>query len=59
MNSLQKFLDGKKTYIAAIGIAVAALFALADGGIDLGTFVTRCLEAFGLSALRLGVKKGR
>lgn len=57
MNSIQTFLDGKKTYLVAAAIVLTALVALGDGTIDVGTFVNRALEAFGLSFLRLGVKK--
>jgi len=57
VNSIQTFLDGKKTHIASIGIAVTSFLELANGKIDLGMFVLACLGAFGLSALRFGVKK--
>jgi len=58
MNSIQAWLDGKKTHIASIGVVVTSFLKLADGTIDLGTFILAALGAFGLSALRFGVKKG-
>lgn len=52
------FLQGKKTYIAATGLALVAAAAFLAGEIDVTTLTMRVLEAFGLASLRAGVKKG-
>lgn len=49
------FLQGKKTYIAAAGLALVALASFLAGEIDMTTLAMRVLEAFGLGALRAGV----
>ena len=59
MNSIQAWLDGKKTHIASLGVVVTSFLSLADGSITLGQFIMAALGAFGLSALRFGIKKGR
>lgn len=59
MNELLKWLDGKKTYLCAIGIAAA--YILHSRGIIDATVRDILLGAFGgggLAALRAGVGKG-
>lgn len=50
-------LKGKKTYIAAAGMALSALAAYLGDAIDGATLVQRLVEAVGLATLRAGVKK--
>jgi len=57
MQPILEFLNGKKSYLVAIGIILTAFVALGDGSIDVGTFAQRALEALGLAALRKGVAK--
>ena len=57
LRNLLAFLQGKKTYIAAVGIAVTAAAAFLGGEIDAATLAYRVLEAFGLATLRAGVSK--
>ena len=49
--------SGYKTYLAALGIIVAAAVGFGNGELDLLQAVTQVLEGFGLAALRMGVKK--
>lgn len=53
------FLQGKKTYIAATGLALVAAAAFLAGEIDVATLAMRVLEAFGFGALRAGVGKAQ
>lgn len=48
-------LDGKKTYIIAIGIVAAAAGAFMQGQIDLATALNQVLTGLGFAALRYGV----
>ena len=52
-----EFLQGKKTYIVAIGVVVAAVVAFLTGELQLADAVTRALEGLGLATLRAGVSK--
>lgn len=49
------FFSGKKTYVAALGIALLGVVDIING--DVQTGVQRLVEAFGLSGLRSGVAK--
>ena len=51
-----QFLAGKKTYIAAVAIVLAAAGAFMAGDITLADAIQRVLEGFGLAALRMGVE---
>jgi hypothetical protein len=53
-----EFLSGKKTYIAAVGLALVAFAAFLNGDIDTVVLLQRVLEAFGLAGLRAGITKG-
>ncbi len=53
---IQEFLAGKKTYIAAAGLALTALAAYAGDG-DVKTLVEGLLQALALAGLRAGVEK--
>lgn len=52
-----QFLEGKKTYIAAAGLALVAFASFIAGEIDAATLAYRVLEAFGFSSLRAGLAK--
>lgn len=51
-----QFLDGKKTYITAIGVVVSALVAFLTGETTLVDAITTALTGLGLATLRAGVK---
>ena len=51
------FLAGKKTYVAAAAIVLAALGSFLAGDITLADAIYRVLEGFGLATLRAGVAK--
>ncbi len=51
------FLSGRKTYVIAAGIILAAVGAFMAGEYTLQETVNRVLEGLGLAALRLGVSK--
>ncbi len=53
---MQKFLEGKKTYIVAAGIVIAALVSFLTGEMDLSTAVVAALAGLGIGTLRSGVK---
>lgn len=55
MAKLLEFLTGKKTYIIAVGIAVATL--LPAFGVIVPEYVWGILAALGLGAIRAGIKK--
>ena len=50
-------LQGKKTYIVAIGIVMAAAGGFFAGDATLQEAITQALTGLGLGALRMGVKK--
>ncbi len=52
-----EFLQGKKTYIVAVGVVVAAVVAFLTGELALADAVVRALEGLGLATLRAGVSK--
>lgn len=57
-----QFLDGKKTYLVALGLAWQWISPFIHGDITLGQLfegdaLTKLLESLGLSTLRAGVKK--
>lgn len=52
-----KFLDGKKTYTAAIGIVLVAVGSYLSGDIALGDAVTQVLAGLGVAGMRHGVSK--
>lgn len=52
-----QFLVGKKTYIAATAIVLAAAGAFLAGDITLADAIYRILEGLGLASLRAGVAK--
>ena len=54
---MANWLDGKKTYIAAAAVVVAALAGFLGGDLTLGQAVANALEGLGLAALRSGVAK--
>jgi len=58
MKFLADFLKGKKSYLAAAGIFIAALAAFADGSIDFGALVNRALEALAVVGVRAAIAKG-
>ena len=47
-----QFLEGKKTYIAAIAIVLSAIGGFLAGDLSLGQAVTTVLEGLGFAALR-------
>ena len=49
-------LKGKKTYLSAIGIVLAAVGGWFAGEVTLQAAVTQLLTGLGLAALRAGVK---
>lgn len=51
------FLNGKKTYIVAAGIVVAAVVSFLTGELTLADALVRALEGLGLAGLRAGVSK--
>lgn len=53
----QEFLAGKKTYIVAAGVIVAAAVGFLLGELTLGEAIVSALTGLGLGTLRLGVKK--
>lgn len=55
MSKVVEWLNGKKTYITAIVIGVCA--ALQASGIEIPEYVYVLLGAFGLGAVRAGIKK--
>lgn len=50
-------LDGKKTYIVAGGVVMAAVASLLTGDATLSEAIVRALEGLGLATLRMGVAK--
>ena len=52
-----EFLQGKKTYIVAVGVIVASVVAFLNGELQLADAITRALEGLGLATLRSGVAK--
>lgn len=50
-------LQGKKTYIASIGVIVAAIAGFITGEASLVETITASLTGLGLATLRLGVKE--
>jgi len=54
---MNDFLSGKKTYIVALGVIVAAAVSYATGELTLADAITRGLEGLGLATLRAGVAK--
>jgi hypothetical protein len=55
--ALRKALDGKKTYLVAIGGIVTALIAFVNGQIDGVGLVTAVFNAVGAMTIRAGVAK--
>lgn len=55
MSGLLKWLEGKKTFIVALGIAAAA--GCQAFGVEIPELVWPVLAALGLAAIRAGVKK--
>lgn len=51
-------LEGKKTYIVAFGIVVAAVVAFLTGEASLGDAINQGLTGLGLATLRIGVANG-
>lgn len=51
-----QFLEGKKTYITAVGVIVAAAVAFLSGEATLLESITAALTGLGLATLRSGVK---
>ncbi|MBM9605952.1 hypothetical protein [Desulfopila inferna] len=49
------FLPNKKTYIAALGMALLGVFEIVNGNTPAG--VQRLVEAFGFIGLRAGIAK--
>lgn len=49
-------LKGKKTYLAAMGIVLAAAGGWFAGEVTLQAAITQLLTGLGLGALRMGVK---
>ena len=59
MDKLRALLSGKKAYIAAVGLAAAALISFADGTIDFGGLVNQFLAALGIAGVRAAIAKGK
>jgi hypothetical protein len=59
MDKLRALLSGKKAYIAAVGLAAAALISFADGTIDFGGLVNQLLAALAVAGVRAAVAKGK
>jgi hypothetical protein len=55
MNKIMEFIDGKKTYIVATLVGVAAVLQYLQ--IDIPTYVWTVLGALGLGAVRSALKK--
>jgi len=55
MQKFLAFIDGKKTYIIAIGVGICA--GLQAAGIDVPEYVYILLGALGLGAIKSAVKK--
>lgn len=53
---LSNLLPGYKTYLVAIGAAVATLAALLNGDISIGDAINQWLIAGGAMTLRAGIK---
>lgn len=54
---MNDFLNGKKTYIVAFGVVIAAIVSWSTGEMTLADAITRGLEGLGLATLRAGVAK--
>lgn len=52
------WLSGKKTYVVAAGIVMAALGAFLAGDATLQEALVTALEGLGLATLRIGIAKG-
>ena len=52
-----KFLAGKRTYLAAIAMAIGAAVAFHLGAIDGATLYARFTEAMAIAGLRAGVEQ--
>ena len=57
MGNIKTFLEGKKTYILALGAIVTALGAYASGSIDTVTLIQSIWAALTGITLRAGVAK--
>jgi len=55
MTALQKFFEGKKSYIVAACIIVTGV--LNENGIEVPVYVWSALAALGLAAIRDAIKK--
>jgi len=54
---MKEWLKGRKTYVAALGMALTAIGAWLGDAIDGATLTQRLIEAIGLATLRAGVEK--
>ena len=57
ISALIALLDGKKTYLAALGLVLVALGSFLSGEQNLLEAVNQALLGLGIAALRLGVSK--
>ena len=57
MKELFVLLEGKKTYIVALGIVCTALGSFLNGDSSLAQAILTSLEGLGLASLRAGVAK--
>lgn len=53
---IREFLDGKKAYLTALGIIIAALIEYASNG-DVSALINKILEAIALITVRAAVAK--
>jgi hypothetical protein len=56
IEKIRVFLSGKKTYLTAAGLIIAAVIVFADGG-SISVLVKAILEALALIGIRLGISK--
>jgi hypothetical protein len=56
MNKIKEALSGKKTYLVAAGMIIAALVEYTGDG-DLGKLINKIIEAIALITVRAGIAK--
>jgi hypothetical protein len=56
MNKIKEVLSGKKTYLVAVGMIIAALVEYTGDG-DLGKLINKIIEAIAVITVRAGIAK--
>ena len=57
LSKIREFLKGKKTYLVAVGVVIAAVISWSTGEVDLLGFAKLILEGIGLGSVRAAISK--